>query len=280
MEGLYLLKFGGNAIRGRDDMTRLAREVAELVNGGFRVILVHGGGPEISEEMERRGMTPRKVAGVRVTDADSLEVAELVLRRINADMVACLADCGVPAVGYPGYYCTVCRRKPPVLVDGEEVDLGLVGEVEGTDPSSLMDLLESGVTPVIYPIGKDAEGRMLNVNADTMAAGISAGTGCAEMITITDVPGILLDVSDPSSKADRLTLSEVDGLIADGTISGGMIPKVEACRKALEAGAGAVRMVNGKDPRNIVSDIVRGVPHGTLITRDRDVGFQRDKGED
>ncbi|MDO5853061.1 MAG: acetylglutamate kinase [Thermoplasmata archaeon] len=268
MEGIYLLKFGGNAIRGRDDMMRLSREVAELISGGCRVILVHGGGPEISEEMERRGMTPRKVAGVRVTDAESLEVAELVLRRINAEVVSCLQDCGVAAVGYPGYFCTVCERKPPVTVDGEQVDLGLVGEVTGTDPSSVMDLLESGITPVVYPIGKDAEGRMLNVNADTMAAGISAGVGCDEMITITDVPGILLDVDDPSSKINELSLARVDELIADGTISGGMIPKVEACRKALEAGAGAVRMVNGKDPRNIVSDIVRGVPHGTLITRD------------
>ena len=269
MDKLYLLKFGGNAIRGRDDMMRLSREVAELIAGGCRVVLVHGGGSEISEEMERRGMTPVKVAGVRVTDADSLEVAEAVLRRINSEVVACLQDCGVSAVGIPGYFCTVCTRKPPVTVDGEEVDLGLVGEPSGTDPSSILDLLDRGITPVVYPIGKDADGRMLNVNADTMAAGISAGTGCDEMITITDVPGILLDVGDPSSKIDELPLSRVDELIADGTISGGMIPKVEACRRALEAGAGAVRMVNGKDPRNIVSDIIRGVPHGTLIRRDR-----------
>lgn len=264
---LYLLKFGGNAIRGRDDMLRLSREVADLIRGGCSVILVHGGGPEISEEMERRGMTPKKVAGVRVTDADSLEVAEVVLRRINSDMVSCLEECGVTAVGIPGYFCTVCTRKAPVTVDGEEVDLGLVGEVSGTDPNSIQDLLDQGITPVVYPIGKDAEGRMLNVNADTMAAGIAAGAGCTEMIAITDVPGILMDVSDPSSKIDELTLERVDELIADGTISGGMIPKVEACRKALEAGAGAVRMVNGKDPDSIVTDIIKGVPHGTLITK-------------
>lgn len=276
--GTYLLKFGGNAIRGRDDLRRLAGEVAELVAGGCRVVLVHGGGPEISEEMERRGMTPRKVAGVRVTDEASLEVAELVLRRINADVVEYLTESGVSAVGMPAYMCTVCSRKAPVVVDGEAVDLGLVGEVEGTDPSCINDLLDGGVVPVIYPIGKDADGDMLNVNADTMAAGIAAGVGCDEMITITDVPGILLDVGDPSSKLDRVSLDEVDALIADGTISGGMIPKVEACRRALEAGAGAVRMVNGKDPRNIVSDIVRGVPHGTLITRRRRWISKRSRG--
>ena len=264
---LYLLKFGGNAIRGREDMSRLSREVAEMRDAGCDVVLVHGGGPEISAEMERRGMTPKKVAGVRITDADSLEVAEIVLRRINAEMVECLQECGLAAVGIPGYFCTVCTRKAPVVVDGEEVDLGLVGEVSGTDPSSLADLLEQGIVPVVYPIGKDADGRMLNVNADTMAAGIAAGMGVTEMIAITDVPGIMADVHDPSSKFDEITLQRIDELIADGTISGGMIPKVEACRKALEAGACAVRMVDGTDENSIVTDVIKGIPHGTLILK-------------
>lgn len=271
MKGLYVLKFGGNAIRGREDMMRLSAEIAELIHDGCRIILVHGGGPEISEEMERRGMTPRKVHGIRVTDEDSLEVAETVLRRLNSEVVGCLQDSGVQALGIPGYFCTVCTRKPPMAVEEDgvtgEVDLGLVGEVSGTDPQCMFDLLEQGITPVIYPIGKDAEGTKLNVNADTMVAGIAAGVGCEEMITITDVPGILLDVNDPSSKVNSLTLGEVDALIADGTISGGMIPKVEACRNALLAGVSTVRMVNGKDPRNIVTDITKGVPHGTVITK-------------
>ncbi len=267
MPGLYLLKFGGNAIRGREDMLRLSREVKEFVDAGHHVVLVHGGGPEISEEMERRGMSPKKVAGVRVTDEASLEVAEMVLRWINDDMVDCLTECDIEAIGMPGYMCTVCTRKSPMIVDGEEVDLGLVGEVSDVDPSSVKDLLDSGVVPVFYPIGKDADGNMLNVNADTMAAGIAAGIGCSEMITITDVPGILMDVSDPNSKLNSVTLADIDRLITDGVISGGMIPKVEACRKALEAGAGMVRMVNGRDQRNIVSDVIRGVSHGTLITK-------------
>jgi acetylglutamate kinase len=271
MDNIYVLKFGGNAIRGRDDLMRLSAEIAQLIREGARIILVHGGGPEISEEMERRGMTPKKVAGVRVTDEAGLEVAETVLRRLNGQVVSCLQENGVQALGMPGYMCTVCVRKAPMRVveDGKEaeVDLGLVGEVQDTDPSSLMDLLEQGVTPVIYPIGKDAEGTMLNVNADTMVAGIAAGVSCKEMITITDVPGILRDVSDPKSKINQVTLEEVDALIADGTISGGMIPKVEACRKALLAGVSVVRMVNGKDPRSIVSDVMKNTPHGTIITK-------------
>ena len=157
-------------------------------------------------------------------------------------------------------------KKPPMKVveDGEEkeVDVGFVGEVSECDPTSLMDLLEQDIVPVIYPIGKDKDGRRLNVNADTMAAGIAAGTGCAAMIAITDVPGILRDVSDPSSRIESLTADEARALIRDGTISGGMIPKVEACIKALESGIPAVRMVNGKDESGILAE-----GRGTVIKR-------------
>ena len=253
MDNIYVLKFGGNAIRGQDDMMRLSREIAGLIADGARIILVHGGGPEISAEMERRGLVPEKVCGVRITDADALEVAEIVLRRLNSQVVSCLQECGVVALGIPGYFCTLCRKKAPMKV----VEDGVEREVD----------VEQGMTPGVYPSGKDADGKMLNVNADTMVAGIAAGVGCVEMIAITDVPGILRDVSDPLSKIDSLTLDEVDALIADGTISGGMIPKVEACRKALLAGVSKVRMVNGKDQRSIVSDVMKDVPHGTIITK-------------
>lgn len=271
LSALYVLKFGGNAIRGREDMLRLSKEIAQMVSGGSKVILIHGGGPEISEEMERRGLTPRKVCGIRVTDERSLEVADIVLRRLNSEMTDCLRECGVNAVGMPGYMCSVCTRKPPMTVceDGMEqvVDPGLVGEVSDVDPTCLNDLLAVNAVPVIYPIGKDADGNMLNANADTMCAGIASHIGCTEMVAITDVPGILTDVSDPSSKIDSLNLARVDELIADGTISGGMIPKVEACRQALLAGVDRVRMVNGKDQHSIVADIVSGGNHGTVITK-------------
>ena len=268
MDNIYTLKFGGNAIRGHDDMIRLSKDIAEMIGSGARIVLVHGGGPEISEEMERRGMTPRKVSGVRVTDADGLEVAETVLRRINAEIVSCLAESKVESVGIPGYFCTVCRKKAPIEApDGTMVDLGLVGEVEAADPSPILDLLEQGVTPVIYPIGKDSEGNTLNVNADTMASGIAACIPCREMIAITDVPGILTDVGDPDSKLDSVTLADIDAMIADGTISGGMIPKVEACRAALLSGIPKVRMVNGRDPDCIVSDVMTNSKHGTVITK-------------
>ena len=268
---IYVVKFGGNAIRGKEDLARLSCEVAELVRKDIRIVLVHGGGPEISAEMENRGLNPKKIAGLRVTDESTLQVAEDVLGALNRDVVDSLMEASVAAVGMPGHFCTLCKRKEPYTAtdEGKEVtvDLGLVGEVVSVDTDILLDILNNGVTPVIYPIGKDGYGNRLNVNADTMAAGIAAGIDCEELIMITDVPGILMDIKDPSSIVNRLTLGEVDGLIADGTISGGMIPKVDACRSALHAGVGTVRMVNGKDPRSILTDVVKNVPHGTVITK-------------
>jgi acetylglutamate kinase len=268
---IYVVKFGGNAIRGRDDLMRLSKEVAELIQNDIKIVLVHGGGPEISAEMERIGLSPKKIAGLRVTDENTMQVAEDVLSSLNKDVVGCLTESSVSAVGMPGYLCTLCKKKEPYTVteDGKEVtvDLGLVGEVTEVNTDVLLDLLKSGVTPVIYPIGEDDAGHHLNVNADTMASGIAAGIECEELIIITDVPGILMDVTDQSSLINELTLKKVNELIADGTISGGMIPKVDACRDALSAGVKAVRMVNGKDPRSILTDVMKKVPHGTIITK-------------
>ena len=271
MEDLYLLKFGGNAIRGEEDLARLSGEVAGLIRDGARIILVHGGGPEINAEMERIGLIPKKVAGVRVTDDATLEVAERVLSEINGQVVSALVKAGVNAKGMAGYDVAEFVRKKPYTVrdNGEDVlvDLINVGEVSDVDLIGIERMLIDGITPVIYPIGEDERGH-LNVNADTMASGIAAGIRCREMIQITDVPGILLDINDPSSLQAQLSLSEVDELIASGVISGGMVPKVEACRKALLAGVSKVRMVNGKDKESIVSDVMQeGIEHGTVIVK-------------
>lgn len=271
MDDIYLLKFGGNAIGGREDLDRLSGEIAGLIKEGAKIVLVHGGGPEINAALEKKGIVPKKVAGLRITDDATMEVVEETLRSINAGVVDSLTNAGVSAIGLPGYLVTICRKKEPytALEDGKEVtvDLQNVGEVETTFVDTIEDLLNAGVTPVVYPIGADDKGKHLNINADSMASGIAAGLKCKEMIQITDVPGILLDINDPSSKQSLLTLAEVDDLIAKGIISGGMVPKVEACRKALNAGVAKVRMVNGKDPRSIVSDVMRSVDHGTVITK-------------
>ncbi|MFA7149824.1 MAG: acetylglutamate kinase [Candidatus Methanomethylophilaceae archaeon] len=271
LDDVYLIKFGGSAIGGKADLDRLSGEIAGLIRDGAKIVIVHGGGPDISAELQKKGIVPVKVSGLRITDDATLEVAENVLKRINADVVESLRNADVMAIGIPGYFVTECVKKAPIHVTDEEgdamVDLQNVGEVRSVDIETIEDMLRDGVTPVIYPIGADSDMKHLNINADTMAAGIAAGIGCREMIQITDVPGIMLDMNDPSSKQDMLTLKEVDELISDGVIFGGMIPKVDACRNALNAGVAKVRMVDGKDPRSIVSDVMRSVEHGTTITK-------------
>jgi acetylglutamate kinase len=266
------MKFGGNAIRGKDDLDRLSKEIAQLIAKGAKIILVHGGGPEITAEIEKRGMSTTMVGGFRITDANVLKVADEVLKGLNDDVVDSLKKAGVKAKGMPGHEGSVitCVKKEPIKVkDGDgtvTVDLGLVGEVDKVKVKHINDMLSKGVMPVIYPICADAGGVRMNVNADTVASGIAAAVGCREMIFITDVPGILRDVKDPASKIDEVSLSDIDRMLASGVISGGMIPKVEACRKAILAGVSAVRMVNGKDKSSIVSDVMSNKHHGTLIT--------------
>lgn len=267
----YLLKFGGNALSGKDDMDRLSAEIAGLVRDGMDIAVVHGGGPEINAELESRGIKPEKAAGQRITDDRTMEVVEFVLKSINDYVTGSLKEAGLDAVGVAAKDITVCRRKAPIDVrEGgavRKVDLGRVGDVVSVDFAKIDSMLKAGKVPAIYPVGADQDGYTLNVNADTMAAGIAAGMKVDEMIQITDVPGILLDMKDPSSRQSVLTLAEVDRLIEDETISGGMVPKVEACRRALEAGVAKVRMVSGKDKGSIVSEAIRGADHGTLIIR-------------
>ncbi|MDR0334728.1 MAG: acetylglutamate kinase, partial [Methanomassiliicoccaceae archaeon] len=239
---IYLMKFGGNAIRGKSDLDRLASEISQLIADGAKIILVHGGGPEITAEIEKRGMTTKKAGGFRITDDGVLKVADEVLKGLNDDVIDSLKKAGVTAKGMPGYEGNVitCVKKDPITVKENNetitVDLGLVGEVDRVKVNYLKDLLSKGVMPVIYPICATADGAKMNVNADTVASGIAAAVGCKEMIFITDVPGILLDVKDPNSKVDKASLKEIDDMIASGVISGGMIPKVEACQKALLEG--------------------------------------------
>ena len=267
---MYVLKFGGNAIRGKSDLSRLSKEIAVMIDAGHKIVLVHGGGPEINEELEKRNMVPKKVGGQRITDDETLNVVIYVLEQINRDVVASLKEAGVNAKGLPGYDIIRCRKKEPITVleNGKTItaDLGKVGDVESVDTAPILKMLDNGITPVVFPVSSGPDGKY-NVNADTASGGIAAALKCREMIQITDVPGILMNVSDPSSKLDHVTLADIEELIRTGVMSGGMIPKVEACKAVIEAGVEKVRMVNGKDQRSIITDILKDIPHGTVITR-------------
>ena len=267
-----LVKFGGNSLSGQGDLERFADELGELIGRGYRPILVHGGGPEISKEIEVRGMPVRKAAGLRVTDEAALTVAEEVLSRINAATVAALRAKGINAVGASAAQAgVVCKRKPPVIViengTNVEVDLGRVGDVIGVSGAWLDETLRAGAVPVVYPIGADALGYRYNVNADTMAAFVAQAAGAETMVLLTDVPGILRGGEGSSEVVHEITFQGIDELIAQGVITGGMIPKVEACRDAIRHSVSVVHMLNGRDPGSMVRKLIGRERIGTTVTQ-------------
>jgi len=267
-----LIKFGGNSLNGNGDMERMTKDIALLVSLGLKPIVVHGGGPNISKEMESRGLEVRKVAGLRITDDEGISVVKDVLMEINDSIVDGLRATGIKAIGISGSEggTIVCEKKAPVEVekDGSKlaVDLGNVGDVKCVDPTMVSMLCASGFVPVIYPLCCDCEGREMNVNADTVAAHIAKALGCEELVLVTDVPGVMKEVGNRDTIISQMTIMEMDKLIEIGVVSGGMVPKVEACRMAIEHGVKRAHMVDGKEPNSILNQVLVGMNCGTTVT--------------
>jgi len=269
-----VVKFGGSSIGGQGAVEAFAKDIALLVSIGIRPIVVHGGGPEISQEMAKRGLTVSKVAGLRVTDDATLKVAREVLAHINAQLVDALRRTGSRAVGMSGAEdgLVVCMKMHPAVVKDEQgnqmlVDLGHVGEVIEIDPSKLDRLVEESTVPVVYPICATREGELMNVNADTAAAHLAVAVRAEEFVLITDVLGILRDFKDPESLVREVKLEQLDDLVREGVIRDGMIPKVAACRLAVEGGVKAAHMVSGKEKDALVNQLLSGDNVGTRITK-------------
>lgn len=267
-----LIKFGGNALSGEGDLKRFGEDIALLMSRGFQPVLVHGGGPEISQEMERRGLRVVKAAGLRVTDDAALKVASEVLGRLNSDIVGALRLAGVPAQGTSAANIgVVCFKKLPVTVKENgterEVDLGNVGDVDHVHEARLHLMMARNEVPVIYPIGADPSGNLLNVNADTVAAYVAHSIGAEEMVLMTDVPGLLRSGEGGKEVIPSATLERIDELISEGVITGGMIPKVDACRVALVHGVRTVHMLNGKEHHSMVRKLLNSEEIGTTITQ-------------
>jgi acetylglutamate kinase len=265
-----VIKFGGSSIGGAIDQGRFSRDIALLVSMGIRPIIVHGGGPEITEEMKKNGLPVRKVLGLRVTDDNTLMVAKSVLGRINDSLVTSIRSFDVKAIGLAGSECgmIICRKMDPVkgIENGVEIvaDLGHVGEVVSVDPSSIKWLVDLGFVPIIYSICSDRKGHLYNVNADTAAAHVAKAVRAEEFILVTDVPGLMRELSDPSSVIKEIRTDEVAELVADGTVKEGMIPKLEACCLAVSNG-GTADIICGKDPEAIIAQLLRGENRGTRI---------------
>lgn len=262
-----VIKYGGHAMVDEQLKESVIRDVVLLHYMGMRPILVHGGGPEVSEAMERLGKKPTFVNGLRVTDAETMEIVEMVLAgKTNKGLVSLIHQCGAKAVGLSGKDGNLILARKVQPSGG--VDLGFVGEITQINPE-LLDLLASaGYIPVVSSVAVSETGQTLNINADIVAGEMAAAAKAAKLVLLTDIEGVLRDVNDPSSLISVLTATEARELIASGAVDRGMIPKIEACLTAVEKGVEAAHIIDGRKPNALIMEILTDQGIGTMVVRD------------
>lgn len=265
-----VIKIGGHAMVDPSILETVIRDTVLLHYVGIRVVLVHGGGPEITEKMRAMGKEPKFVMGLRITDRETLEIAQMVLvGKINDGIVSLITKCGARGVGLSGNdgNLMIARKMELQRVkEGDlehEIDLGYVGEIERVDPAVLHTLLDNHYIPVIAPIAIDRNGGSLNVNADLAAGEIAIALRAYKLIQLTDVEGVM--DAERKKVFRRLQLGEIDRLIGEGVITGGMIPKIEAGVKAVRHGVGSAHIVNGNRPHNLLLELFTDEGVGTMI---------------
>ena len=265
--GIFLIKYGGSTMESDDQVERFLVDVAFLDAVGIRVVLVHGGGKAINARMKERGLVPQFVGGLRVTDAETVEIVRSVLdEEVNPGIVAQLAKLGVKALGISGRDVFTASKLPPVPgPDGKEVDLGFVGEADLANPDPVLTALATGAIPVISPLGALPTGEAMNINADVSAAALAAALPAAKLIFLSDVPGLMHDPKDPSSLIHSLTASQTEELIDRGVIAGGMIPKVRSATKALANGLSKVHFLGAGTPHAVLLEAFSEEGVGTEI---------------
>ena len=263
-----VVKYGGNAMINEELKAAVIKDVILMACVGIRVVLVHGGGPEIEAMLKKTGKESRFINGLRYTDEETMEIVQMVLcGKVNKDICALIQQEGGRAMGLCGLDAALLQARR--LRTGGE-DLGLVGEVETVDTRLLNSVLDSGVIPVVssvaYGTGEDA-GRSLNVNADTAAAKIAGAMGAEKLMLMTDVQGILRDVANPDSLIREVRRSELDALKKDGVVSKGMIPKVDCCILALDGGVKKAHIIDGRMRHALLIELFTDEGIGTMIGR-------------
>jgi acetylglutamate kinase len=258
---VIVVKFGGNAMVDDALAQTFAEDIVLLRSVGLKPVVVHGGGPQIGELLARLGMETEFVDGLRVTDAATLDVARMVLvGKVGRDIVGAINVHGAYAVGLSGEdggMITATPRSP---------ELGFVGDIVSVNTGIIDGLLAEGMIPVVSTIGSDASGQAYNINADTVAGALAGALSAEKVIYLSDVPGLLTNVDDPSSLVARVSISDAHAMIEDGTISGGMIPKITACVDAVEAGATSAHMLDGRVPHVLLLELFTNAGIGTMLT--------------
>ena len=261
-----VVKYGGNAMTTGTLKDAVMEDVLFLTGLGMRIVLVHGGGPEINRMLSLLGRESRFVGGLRYTDADTMEVVQMVLAgKVNKDLVCRLAAMGGRALGLCGADAgmLLCERHTAA-------DLGLVGDIVKTDPGVITTALDAGMIPVSATIGADLHGRSYNINADTAAAAVAVALGASRLISLTDIRGLLMDPHDESTLIPDVGLSQIPALIDSGVISGGMIPKIECCADCIGKGVGGAVITDGRVPHAILLELLSEHGNGTLIYNDKE----------
>jgi acetylglutamate kinase len=269
-----VIKLGGGVMEKDKQLDSLLRDIVLMSYVGMKIVVVHGGGPEVSEEMRKQGKKPKFIEGLRVTDEETMEILhEQLAGKVNKEIVLGLNKYGARAVGISGMdgnfirahkllYKTTTSKGREV-----EVDLGFVGEVEQINPTVINYLVGTGYIPVIAPIGIDAEGHSLNINADTVAAELAAAIHAKKLVLLTNVAGVMRDPSNEKTLISQLTPEETQKLIQEGVIKKGMIPKVEACLKAVQGGVERAHVLKGTTPHVLLLEILTESGVGTMIER-------------
>lgn len=260
---VIVVKYGGSLMTEACLEETLLGNIAWLQAAGLKLVIVHGGGPAINETLRRFEREPQFIRGLRVTDEETLDIAEMVLSgRINKTIVGRLQALGTPAIGLSGRDgCLIVADKR--MSDG--VDLGRVGTVSHINAALLISLLDQGLLPVLSPVCADAVGGALNVNADEVAVAVARALKASQLLLLTDVPGVLADVSDPSSRIASLTPDEAEAALADGRITGGMLPKIRSAVESVRQGVGAVRILDGRILHSLLSALMLDIDAGTRI---------------
>lgn len=259
-----VVKYGGNAMIDPELKKDVMSDIILLTLVGVKIVLVHGGGPEISSLLGKLGIESKFVNGLRYTDTDTAEVVQMVLAgKTNKDLVSLVEVCGGKAVGLCGIDGGMIRAKK--VEDGVN-DYGFVGDIVSVDPSPIKKILEENYIPVIATVGSDENGQVYNINADTAAAEIAAALGAENIITLTDIPGLMKDVNDKNSLIPEIHVDEIDSLIENGIIYGGMIPKVRSLEVAVRAGVKKAVMIDGRIPHSILIEMFSNEGIGTLMS--------------
>ena len=262
---VIVVKYGGSAMSNEELQKNVIKDVTLLKLVGFKPIIVHGGGKEISRWVEKTGKEAQFINGLRVTDDETMEIAEMVLGRVNKRLVTMVEELGVKAVGLSGKDGKMLRVEKKYS-DGQ--DIGYVGNITEVNPDIIFDLLEKGYLPIISPIGLGEDFATYNINADDAACAVAKAIQADKLVFLTDIEGLYKDINDKSSFISKITAEDANALIEDGFIGGGMLPKLSNCTSAVESGVNRVHILDGRIPHCLLLEIFTNEGVGTAIVKE------------